>query len=116
MNHIQTSAFLISTEAGKDVCEPALVEVYKEMERLCNEPMSDDELSLTRNYLIGTILSELDGPFQVAARWKNYILNGLDKEYFYNSIRTIKEVTPRELLEIAQRYLDKNEFYELVVT
>jgi zinc protease len=116
MNHIQTSAFLISTEAGRDVCEPALVEVYKEMERLCNEPMSDDELLLTRNYLIGTILSELDGPFQVAARWKNYILNGLDKEYFYNSIRTIKEVTPRELQEIAQKYLDKNEFYELVVT
>jgi predicted Zn-dependent peptidase len=116
MNHIQTSAFVVSTEAGKDVCEPALVEIYKEMDRLCNEPISEEELLLTRNYLIGSILSELDGPFQVAARWKNYILNGLTEEYFYNSIRTIKEVTPADLQVIAQKYLNKNDFYELVVT
>jgi len=116
MNHIQTSALMVSTEAGKDVCEAALVEIYKEMDRLCNEPISEDELSLTRNYLIGSILSELDGPFQVAARWKNYILNGLTEEYFYNSVRIIKEVRPKDLQEVAQKYLNRNEFYELVVT
>ncbi len=116
MNHIQTSALMVSTEAGKDVCEPALVEIYKEMDRLCNEPISQEELMLTRNYLIGSILSELDGPFQVASRWKNYILNGLTEEYFYNSIKTIREVRPQDLQEVAQKYLNKNEFYELVVT
>ena len=116
MNHIQTSAFMISTEAGKDVCEPALVEIYKEMDRLCNEPIPEDELLLTRNYLIGSILSELDGPFQVASRWKNYILNGLTEDYFYNSIRTIREVQPKDLQDIAQKYLNRNEFYELIVT
>jgi zinc protease len=116
MNHIQTSALLISTEAGKDVCEPALVEVYKEMDRLCNEPITEEELMLTRNYLIGSILSELDGPFQVAARWKNYILNGLTADYFYNSINTIREIKPIDLQEVAQKYLRREEFYELVVT
>jgi zinc protease len=116
MNHIQTSALMVSTEAGKDVCEPALVEIYKEMDRLRNEPISDEELLLTRNYLVGSILSELDGPFQVAARWKNYILNGLTEDYFYNSIKTIREVRPEDLQEIAQKYLNKDEFYELVVT
>ena len=116
MNHFQTSALVVSTEAGKDVCEPALVEVYREMERLCQEPITEEELLLTRNYLIGSILSELDGPFQVAARWKNYILNGLTEEYFYNSIRTIREVKPSDLQEVAQRYLDRDTFYELVVT
>ena len=116
MNHIQTSALMISTEAGKGVCEPALMEIYKEMDRLCNEPISEEELMLTRNYLIGSILSELDGPFQVAARLKNYILNGLTEDYFYNSIKTIREVKSKDLQEIAQKYLNKNEFYELVVT
>jgi len=116
MNHFQTSSLVVSTEAGKDVCEPALVEVYREMERLRQEPIGEEELLLTRNYLIGSILSELDGPFQVAARWKNYILNGLTEEYFYNSIRIIREVKPSELLEVAQKYLDKDAFYELVVT
>ena len=30
-NHIHDTAWLISTEAGRDVCEPTIVEVYKEM-------------------------------------------------------------------------------------
>ena len=116
MNHIQTSALVVSTEAGRDVCEPALVEIYKEMQRLRSEPISVEELLLTRNYLIGSILSELDGPFQVAARWKNYVLNGLNEDYFYNSIKTIREITPAELQTIAQKYLNVDDFYELIVS
>ena len=77
---------------------------------------SEEELLLTRNYLIGSILSELDGPFQVAARWKNYVLNGLNEDYFYNSIKTIREITPADLQSIADKYLGADEFYELIVT
>ncbi|OLE81930.1 MAG: hypothetical protein AUG74_00540 [Bacteroidetes bacterium 13_1_20CM_4_60_6] len=89
--------------------------MYKEMDRLCNDPMPAEELMLTRNYLIGSILSELDGPFQVAARWKNYILNGLAEDYFYNSMQMIRDITPKELQMIAQKYFDKAQFYELIV-
>jgi zinc protease len=61
-NHIGQSAWVISTEAGRDVCEAALVEVYKEMERLRQEPVDAEELQLVRNYMIGIILGDLDGP------------------------------------------------------
>jgi zinc protease len=115
LNHFKQSGLVIATEAGTDVCEATIAEVYKEMELLRTEPISDDELLLTRNYLIGSVLSELDGPFQVAARWKNYILNGLTEEHFYRNIEVIKTVTARELQEVAQRYLDADSFYELVV-
>jgi zinc protease len=116
MNYIQTSALLVSTEAGTQVCEAALHEVYKEIERLRNEPIGEDELLLTRNYLIGSVLSELDGPFQVATRWKNYVLNGLNEDYFYNSIQTIREITPAQLQEIANKYLGSDDMYELIVS
>ena len=33
-NHIRDTAWLISTEAGKDVCEATLTEIYAEMKRL----------------------------------------------------------------------------------
>jgi predicted Zn-dependent peptidase len=42
-------------------------------------------------------------------------LNGCTDEYFYNTIRTIKSVTPEQLRELAQRYLREEDFYELVV-
>jgi zinc protease len=114
-NHLQTSAWMVSTEAGRDVCRPTIEEVYKEMEELRQEPVDAEELDLVRNFMIGTILGDLDGPFQIIARWKNYILNNLSAEYFYNSINTIKSVSAEELQELAKKYLQPEEFYELVV-
>jgi zinc protease len=114
-NHVQQSAWMVSTEAGKEVCEATIEEVYKEMKRLREEPVKEDELLLVRNYMMGSILGELDGPFQIIARWKNIILNDLDEKYFYNSINTIKTVTSEELQQLAQKYLQPETFYELVV-
>ena len=116
LNHLKTSGLLISTEAGRDVCEAAVAEVYKEMELLCTDLIPDDEVQLTRNYLIGSILSDLDGPFQLASRWKNYILNGLGAEHFYSNMEVIRSITPQELRDVAQRYLQPEAFYELIVT
>jgi zinc protease len=115
LNHIGTSGLVISTEAGRDVCEATIKEVYKELEDLCTDLIPEDELLLTQNYLIGSILSDLDGPFHVANRWKNYILSGLGADHFYKNIEVIKTITPESLREVAQRYLDPRAFYELVV-
>ena len=84
---------MISTEAGRDVCEAAIKEVYNEMKMLREELVDEEELLLVRNYMMGSILGDLDGPFQIIARWKNIILNDLDEKYFYDSINTIKTIT-----------------------
>ena len=114
-NHIHDSAWMISTEAGKDVCEAAIEEVYKEMKLLRDELVDEEELMLVRNYLIGTILGDLDGPFHIMGRWKNLLLNNLTGDYFYKSIETIKTISAEELRELAKKYLVPEEFYELVV-
>lgn len=114
-NHIQQSAWVISTEAGRDVCEATIVEVYKEMERLRNEPVDEEELSLVRNFMIGSILGDLDGPFHIISRWKNIILNGVSEDYFDRQMQTIKTVSAEELQALANKYLVPENFYELVV-
>lgn len=114
-NHIHDSAWMISTEAGKDVCEATIEEVYKEMKALREERVGEEELLLVRNYMMGGILGDLDGPFQIIARWKNIVLNGLNEQYFYNSINTIKTISAEEIQALAQQYLDPGDFYELVV-
>ena len=114
-NHIHESAWMISTEAGRDVCEATVEEVYKEMAILCNEPVKAEELNLVRNYMIGSLLGDLDGPFQVIARWKNYILNNLTDAYFYNSIQTVQTITAEEIQALANKYLNPADFYELIV-
>ncbi|MFZ2784174.1 MAG: pitrilysin family protein [Sediminibacterium sp.] len=114
-NHIHDSAWMISTEAGRDVCEATIEEVYKEMQILCNDQIDEEELSLVRNYMIGSVLGELDGPFQLISRWKNYVLNDVDENYFYNSVDQIKTTGAEELQELAKKYLNPDSFYELVV-
>lgn len=114
-NHIQQSAWIISTEAGRDVCEATITEVYKEMEGLRSAPVEEEELLLVRNYMMGSILGDLDGPFQIINRWKNIILNGLDENFFERQLETIRTVSAEELQSLANKYFQPENFYELVV-
>jgi zinc protease len=115
VNNRQESALVISTEAGKEVCAPTIEEVYKEMNLLREELVDEDELEMVRNFAIGTVLGDLDGPFHVASRWKSILLNGLDENYFREGIRIVKTITPEELRQLAIKYLDPAAFFELVV-
>jgi zinc protease len=115
VNHIHAGAWMISTEAGRDVAEATVKEVYHEMQQLRETTVGDEELLLVKNYLIGTLLGDMDGPFQIIGRWKNLILNGLDEKFFYHSVDTIKNISAEELKLMANKYLVPEEFYELVV-
>jgi predicted Zn-dependent peptidase len=113
--HIRQTAWLISTEAGKDVCEATIEEIYKEMKLLREETVGDEELLLVKNYMMGINLGDLDGPFKIINRWKNLVLNNLDESYFYESMQTIKNITAEELKVLSNKYLLPGNFFELVV-
>lgn len=114
-NHLEESSWVISTEAGKEVCEATIKEVYKEMQLLREEPVNEEELLLVKNYMMGLNLGYIDGPFQIISRWKSLILNGLDENYFYDSLQVIKKVSSEELLELSNKYLVPEQFFELLV-
>jgi predicted Zn-dependent peptidase len=115
LNYTAESGWMISTEAGREVTKATIEEVYNEMQSLRTEPVDEEELMMTRNFMIGSILGDLDGPFQVIARWKNLVLNNLDESYFYRGIQIIKTISAEELQELANKYLQPEEFYELTV-
>lgn len=115
MGNKQENGWMITTEAGRDVSEATISEVYREMEILRNEAVDEEELALVKNFMMGSILGDLDGPFQMIARWKNIILNDLDNDFFNRYISNIKNITADELQEMANKYLQPEDFYELVV-
>jgi predicted Zn-dependent peptidase len=112
---INGGSLVIHTETGRDVIENAIKEVYKEMDLLCNEAADDEELLLVKNYLLGGLLGDLDGPFSILQRWRTLILNGFTEDYFYNNIRIYKTITAPELKSLAQKYFDRKDFCEVVV-
>ncbi len=106
--------FFISTEVGVDVCKNAINEIYIEMENLRKELIPEDELQLVKNYLLGTFLRSVDGPFAMAERFKGILEYNLSYDYFDKYIATIKGVSASQLRDLANTYFDKESMIELV--
>ena len=107
--------FNIGSEVGSAVCEAAVIEIYKELDRLCNEPVPADELQLVKNYLRGNFMRSMDGPFALADRFKHIWLHNMDYSYYEKYVNALSTITAKELMEMANKYLQKESIYELVV-
>jgi zinc protease len=107
--------FFISTEVGSDVTTKALTEIYKEIEIIRSQEISNEELELVKNYLLGQLLDSCDGPFSMASLFDSVNEYGLDYEFYNNYITTIKEITAKTLLELAVKYFKKSDLIEVVV-
>ncbi len=107
--------FFISTEVGADVCTDALKEIYFEMNRLREELVPEEELTLVKNYLLGNFLRSVDGPFAMAERFKGIMEYNLGYDYFDNYIATIKDISASQIRNLANSYFDKSSMIELVV-
>ncbi len=106
---------VIQTEVGRKVIEDAVSEVYKEMEKITNDKIGDDELLLVKNYLLGNLLGDLDGPFQILQRWRMMIANDLDIADFDRNVQIYKSTDADTLRDLAQKYYNKETFHEVVV-
>jgi predicted Zn-dependent peptidase len=108
-------AFTIATEVGADVTTKTLDEIYYELNRLSEELVSEDELKVVKNYLLGAILKSSDGTFSLAQQFKGVNFQGKDLTYFEKYIKAIAEITTQDVKRVAQKYLQKDSMLEAVV-
>lgn len=107
--------FVIGTEVGAEFTFPALKEIYFEIDRLRNEPVSENELDLVRNYLLGELLRSFDGAFAIADSITSlFEYNDLDYSFFEKTITTIKTITPEQIMNLANHYLRSNDLTECI--
>lgn len=106
--------FSIATEVGADVTQDAISEIYKEVQILQNELISEDELETVKNHMLGSILGASDGPFSIAQQFKGVSFKGKDFTFFDDFIKVIKEVTSDDLKAIANKYLSLDSMVEVV--
>lgn len=109
------NSYVIATDVGKDVAEKSVTEVWNEMQRLRTELVSEEELQLVKNYILGSILGSIDGPFKIMSRWKSLILNGQDTAHFDRSVTIYKKMEAERIMELANTYYQQDHFYDLIV-
>jgi predicted Zn-dependent peptidase len=107
--------FVISGEVGAGVTKQALIEIKSELNRLCDEQVPESELSLVRNYLMGEMLRSVDGPFAQAGLYRELIEDNLDISHFEELIDTIQHINAQRLQDLAEKYLNPEGLYTLVV-
>lgn len=107
--------FYIGTEVSTDLTEATIREIYQEIELLQTEEVEDDELEMVQNYLMGTLLTMVDGPFNVAELIRTLVTENLPLNAFNELVYTIQHITSKELQELAQRYLNKEDMWEVIV-
>ncbi len=107
--------FFIASEVGADLCTAALTEIEKEINILKAQPVNKIELSLVRNYMLGSMLGSLENALSHADKFKNIYFSGLDYDYYSKYIQTVRNISPENVLELTNKYLDFDNFQKVIV-
>ena len=115
LSHLKSGHFAIITEVGTDVCDAAISEIYKEIKRLREELIPDEELILVKNFFSGEMLRSFDSPFALSESLKGNLPFGYDNSYYEKFLQKIKEISSIKIMELANTYFKEEDLYEVVV-
>lgn len=109
------SYLTIATEVATDVTRATLNEIEYEINRLRTEPISVEELELVKNYILGSMLGELENVFAHGDKVKNVHFSGLDIGYYDYYIKTISNMRSETVMSMANTYLDFSKMTTVIV-
>lgn len=106
----ETGYFVIATEVGSQFIHATLKEIKFEIERLKQELVSKEELDLVRNYLLGQLLKNADGPNAMMDLFLSVQQHNLTLDFYNDFIEKLKSITVEEVKNMANKYLDWSKF------
>ena len=104
---------VISTEVGSKYSQKSIDEIYKEIKMLQNVAVTKEEMSIVRNYMSGEMVRMFDGPFALAESFRSAWEFGLDNSYYHRLSEKIRTIEPDEIIELAKKYYNIDELYEI---
>lgn len=111
----ESGFFSISTEVKGESTELALDEIYKELKRLREDLIPEEELALVKNYIMGQILTSADGPFAQATLLKNMHIHHIGFEFYDSYQKMLNSLDAVSLRNLAVKYLKEEDLCEVVV-
>lgn len=98
----------INTEVGSENTLAACDEIRKEIKRLSSDLVSEAELELVRNYVVGNLLKQFDGPFATADRLKVVLNSDLSPDVYTRFSKDIFALKPAEIRDVFSKYFDRS--------
>lgn len=97
--------FYITADVAGNAIDDAEKEIMHELQRLVDEPVSDEELDLVRTVLAGDFLRSVDGIFERSARFCDMLGTDITEQLTDNLRTALNETTAVQLQELAQRLM-----------
>ena len=107
--------FVVSTAVQSEVTAPALREIFLELERMRRDLISEDELSLARDYLDGVFPIRYETTAAIASALASLVLYGLPAGYYDTYRNRVRSVSVEDVLQAARAHLHPSELQTVVV-
>ena len=106
--------WIISSEVAGEKRDEAIDAIFHEFDKLRNELLPDKELGMVKNYMMGELLRNFDGPFSSADIYRTLNENNLNFNFYRQMITYLHEVSSEDLRLLAQQYLNPEDFRTVV--
>lgn len=83
--------------------------VQRELMKLQNELVPDEELERVRQYMLGEMCRSNEGIFALTESWIYLYTHHLPKEHYIQMVEKINSIEAKELMELAKKYLHAND-------
>jgi zinc protease len=107
--------FVVSTAVQNEVTAPALREILLEIDRIRAERISDEELSLARDYLEGVFPIRYETTTAIASALATLVIYDLPDDYYESYRRNIHGISADAVLKAARSHLHPDELQTIVV-
>ncbi|OYD40214.1 M16 family metallopeptidase [Sphingobacterium cellulitidis] len=105
----------VVTDVGSEYTEDTLKQIELESRRLQEEKVSEEELELVKNYMLGSMLGSLESIFSHVDKYKSVYYSGLDLDYYTYYSNVVRQINPDQVQDIAQKYLSVDDMVKVVV-
>ena len=107
--------FFIGADVTKNKLELTVEEIKKELESLINHSLKEEELTVAKNHLLGSLQLEVANPFSFLDKIKNIRLNQLSEDYYKNLFASVYSENSENLKATAKKYFSPDGFFEVSV-
>ena len=107
--------FVISTAVESEVTAPALREILLEINRIRGEKVSQEELSLAKDYLEGVFPIRYETTAAIASALATLAIYGLPPDYYDSYRANVHKVSDDAVLEAARSHLHPERLQTVIV-
>jgi predicted Zn-dependent peptidase len=107
--------FTAGVMTASETTAEAIDAIIGEIERLQNEPVTEEELQQTKDQFLNSLVFRYDSRSSILNERLGYDYAGLPEDTFDRLVEQIREVETEDIMEVAQEYLRPEDVQILVV-